>query len=101
MNKDPSVKSDYCYIDYNKLPTELSSPTVDFAAPKNDKNKLSEFKRKFVFVVDISTAASEIDFTNYVLIHILLTTYYLLLTIRSCHLFTRIWTSYLINLTRQ
>ena len=66
MTKNPSVKSDYCYVNYKNLPTELESPSVDFEAPKDDKYKIQDFRRRFVFVIDISTVASDIGFPNYV-----------------------------------
>jgi len=65
MNNNPSLKSDYCFLNYNNLPTELASPTVDFEAPKDGFKKI-DFKRRFVFVIDISIPAYEIDFSNYV-----------------------------------
>lgn len=66
--KNESIKPEYLYINYNNLPIELASPSVDFIAPKDEKtiNKIEQFKRKFVFVIDISTPASDIGFSNYV-----------------------------------
>ena len=59
-------------MNYNNLPIELVSPSVDYyEAPKEfkeGKDRMSEFKRRFMFVIDISIVASEIDFPNYVIL---------------------------------